>query len=232
MPSIFGGLTSDWGLSYYDRPNRTSITSVYELPFMRTQQGLLGHVIGGWQISGIYTMESGAPLNITNGVDADGIGGNYDRPNFNPSGTPGLRAVPSTTSTTGYINGDTGASISASSAMYIGLPACTSTVTPCPTGNLGRNTTRTPIFNNFDSDLTKIINITERMHLEFRAEFFNLFNHRQYGIASVSPFDTAAANGLTTIAANVTNSAQGRFLQPGYADGGARSIRYQLKFVF
>jgi len=228
VPSIFGGLTSDWGLSYYDRPNRTSITSVYELPFMRTQQGLLGHVIGGWQISGIYTMESGAPLNITNGVDADGIGGFLDRPNFNPSGTPGVRAVPSTTSPTGFINGDTGASIAASSAMYIGLPPCASTVTPCATGNLGRNTTRTPILNNFDSDLTKIINITERMHLEFRAEFFNLFNHRQYGIASVSPFDS----GSTTIAANVTNSAQGRFLQPGYADGGARSIRYQLKFVF
>ena len=80
----------------------------------------------------------------------------------------------------------------------------------------------------FNLNLTKVINITERIHLDFRAEFYNLFNHRQYGIASLSPFDS----GSTTIAANVTSSAAGRFLQPGFADGGARSIRYQLKFVF
>ena len=229
VPSIYGGLTSDWGLSYYDRPNRVSITSVYDFPFMRTQRGIVGHIVGGWQLSGIYTMESGAPINVTNGVDADGIDGSYDRPNYNPAGTPGIRAIPSTTSATGYINGDTGLPIAASSAEFIGIAACPSNVTPCRTGNLGRNIAyRTPIFNNFDSDLTKVINITERMHLDFRAEFYNLFNHRQYGLASVSPFDS----GSTTIAANVTSSAQGRFLQPGFADGGARSIRYQLKFVF
>ena len=232
VPSIFGGQRLEQAVSLYDRPNRIPITAVYELPFMRSQQGWLGHIVGGWQLSGVYTMESGAPINIMNGVDADGLGGNLDRPLYNPNGAPGVRAELATTanpSPTGYINPENNnVPISPASAMYIELPACTSTTTPCPTGNLGRFTTRTPITNNFDADLTKIINLTERMRFEFRAEFYNLFNHRQYGILPVSPFD----NGTQTISANVGTSLPGRFLNPGYADGTARVIRYQLKFVF
>jgi hypothetical protein len=119
------------------------------------------------------------------------------------------------------------APIDPATARYIVVPACTASV-PCTTGNLGRFTSRTPIQNDFDADITKRIDLTERFHLEFRAEFYNLFNHRQYGIQSVSAFDS----GTTTIAANAGTAPQGRFLSPGYADGGARVIRYQLKFVF
>ncbi len=228
VPSIFGGLTSDRSVSAYDRPNRMVLTGVYEIPFMRSQQNWLGHVVGGWLLSGIYTIESGAPINILNGVDADGIGGNLDRPNLNLSGIPGTRAVPSATSPTGYINPDANnAPIDPATAEYVGLPSCTSTV-PCSTGTLGRNTFRTPILNNFDADLGKTIQITERTHLEFRAEVYNLFNHRQYGTEASSPFDS----GTTTIGANVTNTTAGRFLQPGFADGGARVLKFQAKFVF
>jgi len=59
-------------------------------------------------------------------------------------------------------------------------------------------------------------------------EAFNVFNHRQYGVQSISQFDS----GTTTISANVFTSPAGRFLSPGFADGGARVIRYQLKFIF
>ena len=237
-PSIFGGLTQDRAVSNYDRPNRVSLTAVYDLPFMRAQHGLIGHVFGGWQLSGVYVMESGAPLNITNGVEADGLGSTVnDRPNFNPAGTFGVRAIPASArnpSPTGYINPDAGnAPIDPATAMYIALPACDST-TPCATGNLGRNTARTPILNNLDANLTKIVNITERVRFELRGEFYNVFNHRQYGTQSISPFDS----GTVTIGANATstpggiNPATSRFLNPGFADGGARVIRYQLKFIF
>jgi hypothetical protein len=231
VPSIFGGLTIDKGVSLYDRPNRLAITSVYELPFKRSQSGFLGRVIGGWQLAGIYVVESGAPINISNGFDADGIGGNFDRPNFNPNGIPGVRAVPATTtnpSSTGYINPDNNnAPIDPATATYIVLPSNLGT-TPAKTGNLGRFTARTPRQDNLDSSLTKKINITERFNLQFRAEFFNILNHRQYGIQSISAFDT----GTTTIANNAGTSPGGRFLNPGFADGGSRIIRYQLKFVF
>jgi hypothetical protein len=64
-------------------------------------------VAGGWQIAGITTYESGVPYTVVNGQDSDGLEG-IDRPNFNPSGRPGVRAVPSPTSPTGYINPDAG----------------------------------------------------------------------------------------------------------------------------
>lgn len=236
IPSIFGGQRLEQSVSLYDRPNRVSITSVYELPLMRQQRGLLGRIVGGWQLGGVYVMESGAPLNILNGVDSDGFGGTTgnatDRPYYNASGTPGVRAQLATTanpSPTGYINPENGnAPINPASAMYIQLPACTS-ATPCTPGNLGRFTARTPIQNNLDANLTKIVNVTERFHFELRWEVFNVANHRQYGITAVSPFD---ANGTTTIGANVGSTLAGRFLNPGYADGGSRIMRYQLKFVF
>jgi hypothetical protein len=227
IPSVFGGQKNEESVSLYDRPNRVAITSVYQLPWMRAQKGLIGHIAGGWQLSGVYQMESGAPLNILNGQDADGLGGSsFDRPNYNPAGIPGTRAVPDGKG--GYTNPDTGNAIDPHTAMYIGIPTCTSTTTPCTPGNLGRFTARTPRVNNFDAALEKQINITERMHFEFRMETYNLFNHRQYGVRSISPFDL----GTRAISANVFNSAAGRFLNPGFADGGARVIRYQLKFVF
>ena len=112
--------------------------------------------------------------------------------------------------------------------MFIGVPACTSVTTPCRTGTLGRNVARTPRINNLDLAVNKAVRFNERMHLELRMEAFNAFNHRQYGTFAASPFD----NGSSTISANVFTSPAGRFLNPGFADGGARTIRYQLKLVF
>jgi outer membrane receptor protein involved in Fe transport len=232
IPSIFGGLAQDRSVSLYDRPNRFTITYVYLLPWMKDQKGFAGRVVGGWNISGVTEVETGAPISISNGVDADGLGGNFDRPQYNPSGRPGVRAQISTTSPTGYVNPDDPAGpttpIDPKNAMYIMLPACTSTTLPCPSGNLGRFTARTPRIDNYNASLTKSLKLNERFSAEFRLEAFNVFNHRQYGVRSASPFDI----GTLTIGANVGTTGAGRFLNPGFADGGARVLRYQLKIVF
>jgi len=229
VPSIYGGLASDRGVSLYDRPNRMTLTFLYQLPFYKEQKGLIGHVVGGWEVSGLYQLESGAPLNVLNGVDGDGLGGSaWDRPFYNPGGQAGVRAVYNTSSPTGYVNPDNNnAPIAASDAMYIQAPTCTASV-PCQGGNLGRFTLRTPRQNNLDTAAMKSIRITERFGLQFRAEAYNVLNHRQYGFQSISPFDS----GTTTISANVGTSPAGRFLNPGFADGGARVMKFQLKLLF
>src|SRR5262249_26709316 len=101
-PSIFGGLKFDRSASLFDRTHRASFTCVYDLPFVKGQHNFVGRVAGGWQLSAVTTFETGVPLNVFNGVDADGIGGNFDRPDYNPSGQPGVRAVPNSSSPTGY----------------------------------------------------------------------------------------------------------------------------------
>ena len=58
--------------SSYDRPHRITGNFVYELPFYRGQPGFIGRVLGGWQVNSFFTIQSGAPFTILNGVDLAG----------------------------------------------------------------------------------------------------------------------------------------------------------------
>lgn len=234
-PTILGGQPLERAVSFFDRTHRGSLTYVYELPFFKEQRGFVGRALGGWEISGVTTWETGVPLTVTNGADADAIGGNLDRPNYNPLGAPGSRAVPSVATATSnpcsvavgatyYTNPDAGgACTNPANAMYIAILASAG-----QRGNLGRNTLRSAGTNNWNMNFLKRIRVTENTHLEFRTEFYNIFNHPQYGQGSVSPFSPAASG----IAANVINSTAGRFLRPEFDEGGGRVIRYQVKFQF
>jgi hypothetical protein len=229
VPAYLGGLQRDRSVSMLDRPHRATITYVYNLPFLRDGKGVLGRVLGGWQLSGVTSFESGPPVNITNGVDADGYDGAGDRPDFNPNGRRGVRAVPNPASPTGYVNPDAGNQpIDRSDAMFVGLPAFAGTV-PRRTGNLGRNTWRMTGVNNFDMTLQKRFAVTESVSLEFRAESFNVFNHPQYGVVGESPFAPKVEQGM---AAGVNTAPAGRFLRPEFSDGGARMLRYSLRLRF
>lgn len=241
FPSIFGGQAAERAVSFFDRTHRASFTYVYQLPWYKEQKGAFGHLLGGWEVSGVTTFESGVPLTVVNGADSDQFGGNLDRPTFNPAGQAGVRAVPSvataannpctvTVGVTFYTNPDAGgACIDRNTAMYIGNLAGSGI-----RGNLGRNTLRTPGTNNFNVNILKRINITEGTHLEFRTEFYNIFNHPQYGLGSVSPFsgfDTGVSASVIGSTGN-TPTLPGRFLHPEFAEAGGRVIRYQLKFSF
>jgi hypothetical protein len=74
----------------------------------------------------------------------------------------------------------------------------------------------------------KQFRLTEGTSLQFRTEFFNVFNHPQYGTFSISPFAPATAGP----SASVFNTASGQFLQPQFGDGGGRVIRYLMKLTF
>ena len=225
VPTVLGGLPRERGVSLFDRPNRLSVTFGYKLPFFNNSRSLAGYALGGWEITGVYTYESGVPFSVTNGVDADGIGGNIDRPDVNPNGRPGVRAVPNASSPTGYVNPDaSNAPINPADAQFIVLPAGSGR-----TGNLGRNTERTNPTNNLNSSILKRFRVTERWSLELRGEAFNVLNHPQYGQLSISPFSPGSAG---TLQANATSAPGGRFLNPTFLDGGGRVLRYQVKLIF
>jgi len=63
---------SDRARSTYDRPHRLTGNFVYELPWHQNQQGFTGHLLGGWQINGFFTFQSGAPFTVLNGSDPAG----------------------------------------------------------------------------------------------------------------------------------------------------------------
>ena len=234
IPAILGGERNDRAVSSFDRTHRASFTYVVQSPFFKEQQGFVGRVLGGFQISGVTTFESGVPFTVFNGFDADGVGGGLDRPTFNPNGQVGVRAVPQVDTNnfiTGYINpeviiGRTASGspifqpIDPATARYIvnptyvpGLPGSVVRV-----GNTPRNSERSDGIKNTNLTLLKKTRFTERVYFETRVEAFNVFNTPQFAAGA------SVANALT----------QGFFLNPDTvnSDGGGRSIRYQLKLVF
>ena len=90
-------------------------------------------------------------------------------------------------------------------------------------GDLGRNTGRAAGLKNWDVKAIKTIHLTERCPLQFRAEFYDIFNTPQYGTVGVGPF--APSRLVQTAAANVTASQPKLFLKETAMDGGGRVIR-------
>ncbi|MGH9728006.1 MAG: adenylyl cyclase, partial [Candidatus Acidiferrales bacterium] len=157
-------LRAEYGASQLDRRHVFTVDYVYDLPFYRAQEGVLGHTLGGWEVSGIVTYYSGLPLTVTtlSGVDPAGLGyfgpsaagGRPDRVGDPGSGAPHTIAQ--------WFN--TGA--------FADVPA--GQVRP---GSSPRGAVRGPGVGVWDFDVFKNLKLTERFSMQFRGEFFNLFNH-------------------------------------------------------
>jgi outer membrane receptor protein involved in Fe transport len=241
IPAIFApnGLNNERAVSNFDRTHRASFTYVYELPWYREQRGVLGHVLGGFQIAGVTTFESGVPFNVFNNVDSDNIGGALDRPLYNPLVNNNVRAVPivatlaincgAAVGTVIYRNPDAGnVCINPADAEYIGLLA------GAGVGNAARNSERSPGINNTNLNITKRTRISENKSIEFRVEVYNAFNHPQFVQSPVNVLSNifgVVGGGISSV---VTGGVAGRFLQPDTptTDSAVRVIRYQLKFIF
>jgi hypothetical protein len=237
-------LQNEWAVSNFDRPHRASFTYVYEIPYFREQRGVVGHLLGGFQLAGVTTFESGAPFTVFNNVDSDNLAGALDRPLRNPINN-NVRAVPSiatattnpcsvTVGATYYRNPDAGnVCINPANAEYVGLLAGTGTAIGV-FGNAPRNSERSPGINNTNLNITKRTRISESKSIEFRVEMYNVFNHPQF-IQSPSNVLANVFGFLGTgISSVVTGGVDGRFLNPDTAttDSSARAVRYQIKFIF
>ena len=164
-------LSIERGLASFHVAHRWTGSFVYSLPFGANktffQEGLPSKLLGGWQVSGIHSMQTGFPFTInlqgdTAGVGA-GTGGIFIRPNLVAGQTWELSGDQRSTSR--YFN------TSAFSAPPVAA-----------FGNLGRNTVIGPGLVNFDLVLAKMTQIKEGINLQIRAEAFNAFNHSNYSV--------------------------------------------------
>lgn len=216
VPVMYGGMKLDWAVSDYDRPQRLALSYLWSLPGPR--QGWLGHVFGGWQLSGVTLFQSGTPFSIANGFDRDNFGDKEDRADIsNPNMPVNTRAVIVPGCSTGYQDPDTFACVTPQQVHWIegtGFPNAST---------VGRNTMRTGGTNNWDLNLTKSIPVWETRRVELRWEALNAFNHPQYVNVQESQ---------TTPLDSVVNSLPGRFLNRNFTDAGIRSMWVQAKFVF
>jgi hypothetical protein len=178
-------------VSDFDIPQRLSVGYVYALPFgadrkfLSSAKGPVQQLLGGWQIGGIITLQSGVPFTVTSGRDVANIGTtSSQRPDRIASGNLADPTVSRWFDTAAFV-----------------LNA------PYTFGNSGRNILRGDGMAQWDVSAMKYFPIREAMKLQFRAEFFNVFNHADFA----NPTATLTASTFGRVTGTSVNPRIGQF---------------------
>jgi hypothetical protein len=173
------------------------MSAVYELPFGQGKHYLTKGpgkwILGGWQLNGLWSWESGLPLDISTSTSSLNAPGNINRPNVNGPVK---------------ILGGIGPGTQYFDKTAFSAPAAGTL------GNLGRNVLHSPRLFDIDTSIFRRFGIREGMNLEFRAEAFNISNTPQYNRPDSIYTDSAfgqviSAQGIQSVLVN--NSRQLQF---------------------
>ena len=184
-----GDLARDYGPCDYDIRHNLNAQYVYQLP-VRVRSHSLGYALNGWQISGTAFWHSGVPFSVLStpySANGNGI--------VQGSGPQFASVVPGVPLYAHYpVSGVT----QPGTIQWLNPDAFVSAVDPstgqcsggddpqhCQFGNLGRNSLRGPDFLWSDFYLTKWFPFTDHVKLRFEGQFFNLFNHANFGLPSM-----------------------------------------------
>ncbi len=184
-----GELARDNGPCDYDIRHNLTAQYVYELP-VNVRSHRLGYALNGWQVSGTAFWHSGIPFSVESTPYSDGGNGivQGSGPQF-ANVVPGVplyekRSIAGVTQpgTLQWLNPDAFVS-----AVDPSTGACAGGDSPtnCQFGTLGRNALRGPEFFWSDLYLTKSFPLTERVKLRLEGQFFNVFNHPNFGLPSM-----------------------------------------------
>jgi hypothetical protein len=197
----------EWADTNQDIRHTLTVNFVYELPYGTSrgsfsESGLLEHIFGGWQLSGLMQARTGRPLTITVNRSGSDLPDGNNR-NQRPSVVPGVDASPATRTPDQWLN-----------IAAFAVPA------PGTWGNIARNTLRGPGLFQIDLALQKRFAISGRRNFEFRWEAFNAFNRMNL------------ANPSTNISTPATFGRITGPLNSGYGTGTARQMQMMLRMNF
>jgi hypothetical protein len=212
------------------------MSGLYELPKLGVENGFAKAILHNWQVSGIWTSMTGLPVDI---VDT-GAGSFYG---LSGGGAPLSRASwrPGATRETATSNVPPGFYFNPAAfvrpVVVAGAPIPSSGgsviagATGTDFGNLGRNVLTGPGQHNVDFSIFKRFPVRERMSVEFRAEFFNLFNHVNFS-NPISDVNAVLGSG------GAINPATGEITNPGSfgrlvsTSNNPRLMKFGLRFLF
>ncbi len=197
----------DKGRAAFDAAHNFTANFTVDLPFGRGLSGASAKLLGGWRTQGIWSLQTGLPIAVLIGFDNARFRSNRNqgRPNLNP-GFDKENVILGTPNETGDI-----------SRPFLD-PKAFSLPEAGFLGNLGRNIFSGPGLATVDFSLIKNTGITERVNLEFRSEFFNLFNRANFSHPSQTAF---SARGPV-----------GSFATIGDTRTTGRQIQFALKLTF
>jgi hypothetical protein len=205
LPQVTGDFRSNYGPTVADRRHVVTANFVWDLPWLRNQQGFVGHVLGGWEVSGIQTFQTGLPLTavLGNGT-CFGTGANCNDPTgsgcllgASPLGCrPNQVGDPNSGAPHTFNNWFNTAAFAA--------PAITQTTETTERPGAIRG----PGFWRTDLSLFKNIKFTERFSGQLRWETFNTFNH-------TNPICCGSTNLISTLYDVVVSTRDPRIMQIG-----------------
>jgi hypothetical protein len=214
-------LRQDWGLSPSNISNQASGNFGYDLPFGANRRwldeatGPLGKLVSGWRVGTIVTLQSGFSFSPLLGSNRSGNGDNTanpDRPRLNAGFSPNpIHGV--SAGCAGFAAG----TVLGTAAHYYD-PCAFSVPLPGTWGSLRRATMLGPGMETVDFSLLKRTSITERVGIEFRAEFFNILNRANFGLPNVTVFSGTSFNPSAGIISTTSTT--------------SRQIQFGLKLLF
>ncbi len=211
------------GISDFNRPQRLALTYAYDLPFFMHANGVKKAALAGWQVSGVSIFQSGLPFSIYDSSAGTAFLGAGSTPLLGASLAPGASVA------SGLAGGSLQQKLNTSylvptafAPAAVADPAdCANDPNFCGTGfgNLGRNVYHGPFEQNWDVSFLKHFKVGERNDIRFAADFFNLWNHTNFGNPSVTDVETIPS----------PNSPFGRIVQ---TNGNPRLIQFSLRWAF
>jgi hypothetical protein len=181
----------DRGLSNNDVRHLLTMNTTYDIPFGNRLSGIGKAALGGWQVNGLLSFQTGLPFGVSDGFNRsnDGqTGGPGDRPDLvagaNPNTKSGLSSC---------LKDSSGNPVPVGTTAHYFDPCVFALQTPGTYGNLPRNVLIGPSLFNLDTALNKSFTITEHTNLAFRAEFFNILNHPNFGLINTTTFTGTGA---------------------------------------
>lgn len=203
FPQDSDNLKAEKGPSTFDARHRFTAAMNFGVPVW---SALPNKLATGWQLNTIVTTMSGQPI----GIITAGFNGFNGRQR--PDVVPGVPQILGGSPANGYIN-----------PLAFATPSGED-------GNLGRDAVYGPGFWNIDFSVTKDTHLTERLVLQLRAEFFNIFNHPQFALPGgvINP-GAALADCSGCFSTQTPDVAQGN---PGLGGGGPRVVQLAARFQF
>lgn len=223
----------DKGLSDFDATHRLVLSWTWMLPFdkpFRSGNRFLRVATGGWAVNGITTFQSGNPFTIYSNNNSSELNNYLDRPDV--AGPVKIFKNPRQLQTlSGDCGGGTGnfyfdpgnlmCTVDYTGSTNPDYPPFPGGVPLFSHGNMGRNVLRGPGINNWDLSVMKDFKFTETKALQFRAEFFNAFNHVQF----YSPDNNAYSGTFGQVTSDTSSSTS-------QAYRGPRVVQFGLKLYF
>jgi hypothetical protein len=210
-PSAFASPNIDRGDSDFDIRHAFTTGFTYDLPAARSPT--VRTIVSGWSLDGFVLARSAPPVDVVGGIYFAAGTALYPRPNLNP-----------------------GASLELDGAGYPGgkiLNKAAFTTPPVgQQGSFGRNVLRGFDATQADLGVQRQFRVTEKVGLRFRAEFFNIFNHPNFGSPTNSLPSPLFGHSTQTLANSLGSGGANGGFNPLYQIGGPRSIQLALKLEF